>query len=137
MTPLLVRGRNAYLSTKTLNSSASPALCRQCLFLTPALQPQWSEMWHLSPGAAHTFLLLGMQSTGRVGPEESRDNVSNLPVGSGWSLNPPPAAFQFFILVSLVFLMQLVGAILFLVHWKQVLAPSPLSHHGHGSESTR
>ncbi|KAM3659140.1 tetraspanin-18-like [Ammospiza caudacuta] len=31
-----------------------------------------------------------------------------------------PLLLLFFILVSLVFLMQLIGAILFLVHWKQV-----------------
>ncbi|XP_053820034.1 tetraspanin-18-like [Vidua chalybeata] len=38
-----------------------------------------------------------------------------------------PLLLLFFILVSLVFLTQLIGAILFLVHWKQVLAPSPVS----------
>ncbi|XP_033375728.1 tetraspanin-18-like [Parus major] len=38
-----------------------------------------------------------------------------------------PLLLLFFILVSLVFLAQLVGAILFLVHWKQVLTPSPAS----------
>lgn len=63
----------------------------------------------------------------RADAEEGRDNVSKLLVASGWSLTPSPAAFQFFILVSLVFLTQLIGAVLFLVHWKQVLAPSPVS----------
>ncbi|XP_056367103.1 tetraspanin-17-like [Oenanthe melanoleuca] len=36
-----------------------------------------------------------------------------------------PLLLLFFILVSLVFLTQLIGAILFLVHWKQVLAAPP------------
>lgn len=53
--------------------------------------------------------------------------MNKLLVGSGRSLTPSPAAFQFFILVSLVFLMQLIGAVLFLVHWKQVPTPSPVS----------
>ncbi|XP_057895994.1 tetraspanin-18-like [Melospiza georgiana] len=83
------------------------------------LLPQWSEMWHPSPGAALMSLVSGTQGTGRDGAEEGRDDVSKLLVGSRWSLTPSPAAFQFFILVSLVFLMQLIGAVLFLVHWKQ------------------
>lgn len=122
-----MRGRNTCLSTNTPISSASPVPCRRCLFLTPALQPQWSEMWHLFPGAVHTSLISRMQGTGRAGAEEGRDNVGKLLVGSSWSLTPSPAAFQFFVLVSLVFLTQLVGAVLFLVHWKQVLALSPVS----------
>lgn len=59
----------------------------------------------------------GRRGTGRGQGWLQRKGQRELPAGL-----TPSLCLQFFILVSLVFLTQLLGAALFLVHWKKVLA---------------